>query len=466
MDPIKIKTDGIIVARMHGVKLMASIGPATDDEAVFRELARHVDGVRVNFSHGDPGEWRRRAAMARQAGLPVLGDLRGPGVRTGALRQDISVAEGDAVQFKLSAEGLGFVPVPVREFFSSIDVGDVLVMNDGRLKLVVEAKGDDWARAVAQSNGSIGSNKSIDVKGKDYPLPVLDDHDKAALSIAVEAGFEFVGVSHVRSGEDLEGVRRALRELGGSAKLIAKMESKSALDNLGAIIDAADYVMVARGDLGMTFDLEEVPVIQQRIIDETVRRGKPVMVATQLLSSMTMNPVPTRAEVVDIMTAVRQGVDALLLTDETAVGKYPVEAVKWLERIAAKYEGTAPAPSVDLTLFDERMRFAQGVAKLASDMGSKIVIFTKSGLTAVRVSRFRPGVPILAATPCGEVARQLRMMWGVEAIVVKASDYGEGLEKAFSEFLGMGLIRRGENVVLTYGMQDREGEHLIKVRRA
>lgn len=203
--------------------------------------------------------------------------------------------------------------------------------------------------------------------------------------------------------------------------------------------------------MGMTFDLEEVPVIQQRIIDESLRRGgKPVMVATQLLTSMTMNPVPTRAEVVDIMTAVKQGVDALLLTDETAVGKYPVEAVKWLERIAAKYEEESPPtpPPVDLALFDERMRFAQGVAKLASDMGgSKIVIFTKSGLTAVRVSRFRPGVPILAATPSEEVARQLRMMWGgVEAIVVKARDYGGegGLEEAFSNFLGgMGLITRG-----------------------
>jgi len=190
------------------------------------------------------------------------------------------------------------------------------------------------------------------------------------------------------------------------------------------------------------------------------------MVATQLLSSMVSNPVPTRAEVVDVMTAVTQGVDALLLTDETTIGKYPIDAVKWLERISAKYEGSSSIVGVDLSLYDYRMRFAMGVAKLASDMGAKIVIFTKSGLTAVRISRFRPGVPILAATPSNYVARQLRMMWGVESSVVKASDYEAGLEEAFNRFLELGLITPGENVVLTYGMQGREAEHLIRVRRA
>ena len=358
------------------------------------------------------------------------------------------------------------MPVPIKEFFAAVEPRDVLVMNDGRLKLIVESKDEKTIKATAQSSGVIGSNKSIDVKGKDYPLPILDDHDKEALSLAVDSGFEFIGISHVRSAKDILEVKSYLSSKGSEAKVIAKMESRAAIDNLKEVVEAADYVMVARGDLGMTFELEEVPIIQQRIVEEALRQGRPVMVATQLLSSMVSNPVPTRAEVVDVMTAVTQGVDALLLTDETTIGKYPIDAVKWLERISAKYEGSSSIVGVDLSLYDYRMRFAMGVAKLASDMGAKIVIFTKSGLTAVRISRFRPGVPILAATPSNYVARQLRMMWGVESSVVKASDYEAGLEEAFNRFLELGLITPGENVVLTYGMQGREAEHLIRVRRA
>ncbi|KUO92072.1 MAG: pyruvate kinase [Thermocladium sp.] len=452
---------------MHRVKLMASIGPATDDPATFQEVAKHIDGARINFSHGDPQEWGRRVSLIRGAGLPILGDLRGPGVRTGLVHGEIIVKAGETIVFKYGQEATGGeVPVPIKEFFAAVEPRDVLVMNDGRLKLIVESKDEKTIKATAQSSGVIGSNKSIDVKGKDYPLPILDDHDKEALSLAVDSGFEFIGISHVRSAKDILEVKSYLSSKGSEAKVIAKMESRAAIDNLKEVVEAADYVMVARGDLGMTFELEEVPIIQQRIVEEALRQGRPVMVATQLLSSMVSNPVPTRAEVVDVMTAVTQGVDALLLTDETTIGKYPIDAVKWLERISAKYEGSSSIVGVDLSLYDYRMRFAMGVAKLASDMGAKIVIFTKSGLTAVRISRFRPGVPILAATPSNYVARQLRMMWGVESSVVKASDYEAGLEEAFNRFLELGLITPGENVVLTYGMQGREAEHLIRVRRA
>lgn len=453
---------------MHRVKLMASIGPATDDPATFQEVAKHIDGARINFSHGDPKEWEKRVSLIRSAGLPILGDLRGPGVRTGSVQGEIVVKAGETIVFKYGQEtvGEGIVPVPIKEFFTVVEPGDVLVMNDGRLKLTVESKNGEIIKASAQSSGVIGSNKSIDVKGKDYPLPILDDHDKEALSLAVNSGFEFIGISHVRSAKDILEVKSFLSSRGSEAKVIAKMESKAAIDNLKEVVNAADYVMVARGDLGMTFELEEVPIIQQKIVGEALKQGRPVMVATQLLSSMVSNPVPTRAEVVDVMTAVSQGVDALLLTDETTIGKYPIEAVKWLERISAKYEDSTAIVGVDLSLYDDRMRFAMGVAKLASDMGAKIVIFTRSGLTAVRISRFRPGVPILAATPSNYVARQLRMMWGVESSIVTARDYEVGLEEAFNRFLELGLITPGENVVLTYGMQGKEAEHLIKVRRA
>ncbi|MFP3258506.1 MAG: pyruvate kinase [Caldivirga sp.] len=452
------------------VKIVATIGPSSERLEVAGRLIRLIDGARVNFSHGDVDTWVSRIELIRRINpdIPILGDLPGPGVRTGEM-SDLAFNKGDVLTFRLANEGKGYVPVPVKEFFNIVDEGDVIVMDDGRIKLEVISKRDNEASLKALTNGVIKSHKSITVMNKDYPLPILGDRDKEAIKVAAKYNLEYLGLSHVRSVEDIENVRDYLRRIGYSPAIVVKVETASAVNRIRDIACSADYVMVARGDLGMVFNLEEVPKIQEKIIMAAHSCGKPVMVATQLLESMVNNPVPTRAEVVDVMTSVLQGVDSLLLTDETTMGNYPVEAVEWLRRIVSNYEGqVAPGPKIDPSIFDERMRFALGVAELADSINAKIVVFTKSGLTAIRLSRYRPRVQILAGTPSEIIARRLKLLWGVESRVVKDDDYDKGMVDTLNTYIKDGLVNRGDLVILTYGLRPdlREYEHVIKLIRA
>ncbi|MFP3194907.1 MAG: pyruvate kinase [Caldivirga sp.] len=452
------------------VKIVATIGPSSERPEVAGRLIKLIDGARVNFSHGDVSTWVSRIELIRRVNpdIPILGDLPGPGVRTGEM-SDLAFNKGDMLTFRLANEGKGYVPVPVREFFNIVDEGDVIVMDDGRVKLEVVNKRDDEVSLKALTNGIIKSHKSITVMNKDYPLPILGDRDKEAINVAAKYNLEYLGLSHVRSVEDIENVRDYLRRIGYSPAIVVKVETASAVNRIRDIACSADYVMVARGDLGMVFNLEEVPKIQEKIIITAHSCGKPVMVATQLLESMVNNPVPTRAEVVDVMTSVLQGVDSLLLTDETTMGNYPVEAVEWLRRIVSNYEGqVAPGPRVDLSVFDDRMRFALGIAGLADSINAKIVVFTKSGLTAIRLSRYRPRVQILAGTPSETIARRLRLLWGVESRVVKDDDYDKGMVDTLNAYIKDGLVNHGDLVILTYGLRPdlKEYEHVIKLIRA
>lgn len=452
------------------VKIVATIGPSSERPNIAGKLIKLIDGARVNFSHGDADVWANRIQLIRSINpdIPILGDLPGPGVRTGEV-PDMAFSSGDTLTFKLANEGKGYVPVPVKEFFQVVDKGDVIIMDDGRIKLEVTGKRENEVSVVALTNGVIKSHKSITIMNKDYPLPILGERDKEAIGVAAKYRLEYLGLSHVRSTEDIEDVRRYLRGLAYEPAIVVKVETASAVKNIKDIACMADYVMVARGDLGMVFNLEEVPKIQERIINAAHSCGKPVMVATQLLESMVNNPVPTRAEVVDVMTSVLQGADSLLLTDETTMGNYPIEAVEWLRRIVNNYDDQVPPGSrIDLSIFDERMRFALGVAELADSIGAKIVVFTKSGLTAIRLSRYRPRVQILAGTPSETVARRLKLLWGVESRVVKDEDYDKGMIDTLNTYIREGLIKHGDLVILTYGLRPdlSEYEHVIKLIKA
>jgi pyruvate kinase len=452
------------------VKIVATIGPSSEKTEVAEKLIKLIDGARVNFSHGDLDTWVSRIELIRRINpsIPILGDLPGPGVRTGEM-VDLPFSKGDSLTFKLSSEGKGYVPVPVKEFFDIVDKGDVIIMDDGRIKLEVTSKGNNEINVVALTNGIIKTHKSITIMNKDYPLPILGDRDKEAIKVAAKYNLEYLGLSHVRSVEDIENAREYLRSLNYSPTIVVKVETASAVRSIRDVACDADYIMVARGDLGMVFNQEEVPKIQEKIITAAHSCGKPIMVATQLLESMVNNPVPTRAEVVDVMTSVLQGVDSLLLTDETTMGNYPVEAVEWLRRIVNNYENqVTPGFRADSTAFDERMKFALGVAELADNIGAKIVVFTKSGLTAIRLSRYRPKVQILAGTPSEVVFRRLKLLWGVEARVINDQDYDKGMVDTLNTYIKDGLIKHGDLVILTYGLRPgvSEYEHVIKLIRA
>ena len=452
---------------MGKVKIIATIGPASEKPEVLRELIRYVDGIRINFSHGNAEEWKSRILNARgfRGDIAILGDLRGPGVRTGSMKP-VTLNVGDSVEFRLAdkSDG-GFVPIPSPSFFRVITIDDVIVMNDGRLRLRVDKVSANNAVLTALTAGTISQEKAVVIKGKDYPLPILDDYDREALKFAVEVGMDYVGISHVRSSDDIEEVRTELRRLGGDwVKLVAKIEGPDAVRNMKDVICASDYVMVARGDLGMHFDLEEIPRIQSSIIREAQKCGVPTMVATQLLESMIEQPVPTRAEVVDITNAVMEGVDSLLLTGETAVGKYPVEAVQWLRRVASEYEDEVRIDrSVMANLTD---RLALGIVQLAEDIGAKIVIYSRGGRFVEAISRYRPRVPTYVGVSDERILKRLRLYWGVEPILIgNVKDYDEGEGETLNQLIRSGLIAKGDLVLLTHGVIDTYNDYSIRILR-
>jgi pyruvate kinase len=449
------------------VKIIATIGPATEKPEVLRELVRYVDGVRINFSHGNANEWRTRVFNVREfrGDVAILGDLRGPGVRTGVMKP-IYLNVGDTVEFRFANQSDGnYVPIPNQSFFRVITIDDIIVMNDGRLRLRVDKILSDRAVLTALTTGSITQEKAVVIKGKDYPIPILDDYDREALRFAVEVGMDYVGISHVRSSDDIEEVRTELRRLGGDwIRLVAKIEGPDAVKNIDDVVCASDYVMVARGDLGMHFDLEEIPRIQSSIIRGAHKCGKPMMVATQLLESMIEQPVPTRAEVVDITNAVMEGVDSLLLTGETAVGKYPIEAVQWLKRVAGEYEDEVHVERGVLANITDRL--ALGIIQLAEDIGAKIVIYSRGGRFVEAISRYRPKVPTYVGISDERLLRRLRLYWGVEPILIgDVRDYEEGERETLNRLIKDGLIIKGDLVLLAHGVIDTYNDYGIRIIR-
>ena len=453
--------------RTLNVKIIASLGPSSAEPATIEALARAgASGFRINFSHGSKEFWDKLVEGVRAAekavGRPItlIGDLRGASVRIGDLDKEVIVRKGDAVKFSLRPEE-GSIPLPVREVFENVEVGDLIVMDDGRSMLRVIDVGGDWFLAVAVTDAVIRSRKGLVVRGKDLGLPTLSDYDIECLRYACSKGFDYIGLSYVRRRDDVEVLKSVMKEIGCSAGLIAKIETAQAVERIDEIVRVADAVLVARGDLGMNLGLERVPEAQTRIVEAALRAGTPVIVATQLLESMLSSPVPTRAEVVDVTVAVREGVDALMLTGETAIGKYPVEAVKWLARIAKAAERGEIRRYREVR--DLRRRFAKGIVELAEDLGSKLLIYSFSGRLAVNASILRPRTPFYVAVGDWGLARRLAVLWGIRPVVVEAGTYEEGLERAYETLLASDELRLGDLVTMAYGISG--DEQIIKLRR-
>ncbi len=456
---------------------MASLGPASSDsDIVGRMVSLGISGFRVNFAHGDRDSWSNYVDIVREAELgsgryiALVGDLMGPSLRLGKLSENIDVKKGSIVRFSMVSSSMlksrEVIEVPIdvpKKVIEEVSEGDVVLMNDGRVSFSVIEVGDSYFNAVAQTDSVLSSRKALIVKGKEFDLPILSKKDMDDLKFACSEGFDYVGLSYVRSSTDVLYVRKLLEKLNCGSSVLVKIETLSALKNLDSIIDESDGVVVARGDLGMNLGLEEVPSLQKRIVRKSREYGKPVIVATQLLESMIDNPVPTRAEVVDVYEAVQSGVDALMVTGETAVGKYPVEVIRWLNKIIKVAEAglslTQERPAIDL-----RTRFVRGVIELAEDLGAAIAIYSMRGVTAKRASIMRPRVPVYVGVPKPEVARKLSIMWGLSTYVIEASSYSEGLEKLYEFLISGGMLRAGDIAVLVYGLVE-EYEEVIRIRR-
>lgn len=453
---------------MRRTKIVATVGPATMDEGKLKAiLSAGVDVVRVNCSHGTLEQHRKIAEEVRristELGKPValLWDLQGPRIRVAELQQPIELADG--IEVTLTTEPIDesglVIPVEAPYLATAVKPKQKILIDDGRIEL--EAVQTDGIRVKCKvvRGGIVKSRKGINLPGAKLAVPILSEEDLRDLRNGLQVGTDFVAMSFVRSAEDIETLRTAIQAHGTDVPIIAKLERPEALERLDEILRVADGVMVARGDLGVEMPPEEVPIVQKRIIDEANRKFVPVITATQMLESMMESPRPTRAEASDVANAILDGTDAVMLSGETAVGKYPVEAVEMMRRIICKaedelfrkhptYEGKAEGePTIAHAISD-------AACLAAADVGAKaIVVFTQSGFTALLVSKRRPKATIIAFTPDEKVQRRLSLLWGV---IPKLLPFTESTDKLLSmldeKLISEGLAKEGDIVVIIAGI--------------
>jgi pyruvate kinase len=448
-------------------KIVATLGPASDDLQTIRALfSAGADVFRLNFSHGKQEDHQRRLdiirEIERETGRPigVLLDLQGPKLRIGTFQDGpILLSEGQTFRLDLDGETAGSssrVVLPHPEIFAALEPGAELLLDDGRVRLRVEHCASDFAETRVVNGGPLSDRKGVNVPGVVLPLSALTEKDRRDLSFGLKLGVDWVALSFVQRPEDIIEVRGLV---DGKAGIVAKLEKPAAIEALDAIVAETDAVMVARGDLGVEVPAEQVPAIQKRIVDACRRAGKPVIVATQMLESMVGAPVPTRAEASDVATAIYEGADAVMLSAESASGRYPVEAVRIMSRIIGHTENDphfrstiGASRSEPLSNAPDAIGFAmRHVTELLK--AAAVVAYTSSGYSALRMARERPSAPIVGMTPRLAVARRLALVWGVHAVLCHdVADVPEITELASRTVRREGFGASGQSIVVSAGM--------------
>jgi pyruvate kinase len=453
--------------RQSFTKIVATLGPATSSPERIRTLFEAgVDVFRLNFSHGLQEEHGRRLeairALERETGRATcaLADLQGPKLRIGTFANGpVALKPGGAFRLDLdAAPGDGRrVGLPHPEIFEALTVDSELLLNDGRVRLRVVGHGADFAETVVIAGSELSDRKGVNVPGVVLPLSALTPKDRADLQYALDIGVDWVALSFVQRPED---VAEARRLIAGRAALMVKLEKPSAIGHLDELIEMADGVMVARGDLGVEMPAEDVPAIQKRVVRRARLAGKPVVVATQMLESMISAPTPTRAEASDVATAVYDGADAVMLSAETATGAYPVEAVSFMDRICRRVEGDISyRPLMDAQHPEPRNTSADAITAAARQVASTvqaaaIVTYTTSGSTTLRAARERPEQPILSLTPELRTARRLAVSYAVHAVhsAEVIDNFSEMVRTAVRIAGTAGFARTGDRLVITAGV--------------
>ncbi len=451
--------------RARRARIVATLGPASRSPGMVRQLAQAgVDVFRLNFSHGSHADHEaalkavRGAEIALQRPIGVLADLQGPKLRLGTFAEGaIDITPGARLTLDLDpAPGnAARVCMPHPEIFRALEVGHLLLLDDGRVRLKVVSRTDESAEVEVISGSRLSDRKGVAVPQAVVPLSALTPKDLEDLAFALRIGVDWVALSFVQRAADMAELRRLV---GGRAACLAKIEKPQALDELEAILDASDGVMVARGDLGVELEPEEVPVAQKAILRAARNRGVPAIVATQMLESMTSAPAPTRAEASDVANAVYEGADALMLSAETASGDYPLEAVTMMNRIMERVERDPVWPDLmdaEHALMDEHdVDALVAAARKAADASSTacMVVFTTLGGTARRMARERPLQPVLALTPNPDTARRLALVWGLEPRLGRQPDSLEDVtDDAVAGAVNFGLAQPGQRILILAG---------------
>ena len=463
---------------MKKTKIVCTMGPNTDNREIMKELALNgMDVARFNFSHGDHAEHRHRLeileSVREELGIPIasLLDTKGPEIRTGKLKdgKKVTLKEGDL--YTLTTEEI--VGDETRGYINyaglaeDVKPGDRILIDDGLIELHVrEVNGTDIVCRI-ENGGELGEKKGVNVPGVRVKLPALTDKDKEDIRFGVDAGFDFVAASFVRNADAIREIREILDEKGSTMQIIAKIENEEGIENIDSIIEASDGIMVARGDMGVEIPAEKVPHIQKMIIRKCNLACKVVITATQMLDSMIRNPRPTRAEVSDVANAVYEGTDAVMLSGETAMGSYPIEAVRMMSQIAEESE-----KYLDYMFYQRRKVSTENLRNIsntvcyssvatASDLEAPVIVAPSvSGFTTRMLSKWRPKALIAGLSPSMTAVRQMQLYWGVKPFHAKRAESTDALLFASVELLKeKGIVKEGEIVVATAGVVTRANRH-------
>lgn len=445
-------------------KIVATLGPACSTyEDIQGLIEAGATMFRLNTSHGDIQDHKSRLDTIRKASIdmgkftPILVDLQGPKIRIGVLKEEIKLEMDDKIVLSPSVKGEDIIPVDYAGLANDVNPGDMVLIDDGKIELIVEEVKDDKVYARVANPGILKSRKGLNIPGSTSSLDAVTERDIKFIEFAVENNADYVALSFVREKEDILTAKKYLHELGSEIPVIAKIEKPQAVDNMSEIISVSDGVMVARGDLGIEISPEKVPIVQKRIINEATKQRKVVIVATQMLETMIEQPIPTRAEASDVANAILDGTDAIMLSGETSVGKFPKEAVKMMSMIANNVENSDFCRyNIDLPLNPNFQKTRQAVVnaavKMAQDVNAKaLVSFTHTGYTPKLLSKLRPKVPIIVISDSPATCRRLNLYWN---IISFHKDWDRVLNRSFlieldNFFFENTNLKRDDYVILT-----------------
>lgn len=467
---------------LRKTKIVCTMGPASESPDVLRELVRHgMNIARLNFSHGSHLEHAKRilkirqAAEAEQKTIGILLDTKGPEIRTGDLKSaQVELVKGQ--RFVLTTERIEgnqeIVSITYPNLPKELDVGATILIDDGLIGLTVEETTSTEIVCKVENGGILKSKKGVNIPGANIDLPGITEKDARDILFGIKHEVDYIAASFIRKKEDVLEIRQILEEHGSKALIIAKIENQEGIENLDSILKVADGIMIARGDMGVEIPVEEVPIVQKEIIKKCNQLGKVVITATQMLDSMQRNPRPTRAEASDVANAIFDGTDAIMLSGETAAGKYPIESLRMMNSIASRIESVLHydelyqqrAKEIGQSITDS---ISQAVVSTAHNLDCQAIITpTESGYTARMVSKYRPKVPIIAVTPNQVVLRQLALVWGVYPMLGSpATSTDEMFQASVSKVLTSKIVQQGDLVILTAGVPVGESgnTNLMKV---
>ncbi len=459
-------------------KIVCTIGPSTKDyESIVNLLLHGMNVARINCSHGthevhaNSINFIRKAARENNYSIPVLMDLQGPKIRVGHMKDGMQKLEDGSIITITGEDILGtssLIPIDYEKLVDEAEIGNIILLDDGLLEFKVIGKNGKNLEAKVIVGGYLKSRKGVNLPNVKISIPALTEKDLIDLEFAVEQDADYVALSFVRTADEVYDLKKRLEALGSQAKVVSKIEKPEAIDNIDEIIAASDAIMVARGDLGIEIANEEVPVIQKMIIQKCRKIGIPVITATQMLDSMINNPRPTRAESSDVANAVLDGTDAVMLSGETAAGKYPMDAVNVMDRICRKVEERSPHLYNSLEYTnpnDYEKQIIESISHscifLADNVGAKVIsTITHSGSTARRVAKFRPRVPIFAFTESQKIRRQLNLVWGVRSVRLdQLFDTDQSVQLMKNYLKDNGQVKAGDRVVIATGIPTAKRGH-------